>query len=55
MARIGLYRPTTQELTSLAEQFGLYELAVEDAIVAHQRPKIERYGSTLFVVLRAAR
>jgi magnesium transporter len=54
MAWIGLYRPTTDELTSLAEQFGLHELAVEDAIVAHQRPKIERYGTTLFVVLRAA-
>src|SRR5262249_42909451 len=34
---------------------GLHKLAVEDAIVAHQRPKIERYGDTLFVVLRAAR
>jgi len=55
MAWIGLYRPSTEELTSLAGQFGLHELAVEDAIVAHQRPKIERYGSTLFVVLRAAR
>ncbi|HAM27510.1 MAG TPA: transporter [Microbacteriaceae bacterium] len=55
MAWIGLYRPTTAEITSLADQFGLHELAVEDAIVAHQRPKIERYGSTLFVVLRAAR
>jgi magnesium transporter len=55
MAWIGLYRPTTAELTSLAEQFGLHELAVEDAIAAHQRSKIERYGSTLFVVLRAAR
>ncbi|MES2093059.1 MAG: magnesium and cobalt transport protein CorA [Actinomycetota bacterium] len=55
MAWIGLYRPTTDELTSLSGQFGLHELAVEDAIVAHQRPKIERYGSTLFVVLRAAR
>jgi magnesium transporter len=54
MAWIGLYRPSTAELTSLAEQFGLHELAVEDAIVAHQRPKIERYGTTLFVVLRAA-
>ena len=42
MAWIGLYRPTTEELTSLAGQFGLHELAVEDAIVAHQRPKIER-------------
>ena len=55
MAWIGLYRPTTDELTSLAAQFGLHELAIEDAILAHQRPKIERYGSTLFVVLRAAR
>jgi magnesium transporter len=55
MAWIGLYRPSTEELTSLATQFGLHELAVEDAIAAHQRPKIERYGSTLFVVLRAAR
>ncbi|MCU1524475.1 MAG: transporter [Microbacteriaceae bacterium] len=55
MAWIGLYRPSTEELTSLAEQFGLHELAVEDAILAHQRPKIERYGATLFVVLRAAR
>jgi len=55
MAWIGLYRPTPEEITSLARQFGLHELAVEDAIVAHQRPKIERYGDTLFVVLRAAR
>jgi magnesium transporter len=54
MAWIGLYRPSTEELTSLAGQFGLHELAVEDAILAHQRPKIERYGTTLFVVLRAA-
>jgi magnesium transporter len=54
MAWIGLYRPSTEELTSLAAQFGLHELAVEDAILAHQRPKIERYDSTLFVVLRAA-
>ena len=55
MAWIGLYRPSIEELTSLAGQFGLHELAVEDAIVAHQRPKLERYGDTLFVVLRAAR
>jgi len=38
----------------VAEEFGLHEVAVEDAIVAHQRPKLERYGDTLFVVLRAA-
>ena len=55
MAWIGLYRPTTEELTALAEQFDLHELAVEDAVHAHQRPKLERYGTTLFVVLTAAR
>jgi magnesium transporter len=55
MAWIGLYRPSEEQLLSLARQFGLHELAVEDAIVAHQRPKLERYGDTLFVVLRPAR
>ncbi|PJI93714.1 magnesium and cobalt transport protein CorA [Luteimicrobium subarcticum] len=55
MAWIGLYRPSPQDLTRLAVEFDLHELAVEDAIVAHQRPKLERYGDTLFVVLRAAR
>jgi magnesium transporter len=55
MAWIGLYRPGSEELRSLAAEFDLHELAVEDAITAHQRPKLERYGETLFVVLRAAR
>jgi magnesium transporter len=55
IAWIGLYRPDQRELASLASEFALHELAVEDAIVAHQRPKLERYGDTLFVVLRAAR
>jgi len=55
MAWIGLYRPDADELSSLAAEFDLHPLAVEDAITAHQRPKLERYGSTLFVVLRAAR
>jgi magnesium transporter len=55
MAWIGLYRPGPGELNSLAEEFGLHPLAVEDAITAHQRPKLERYDATLFVVLRAAR
>jgi magnesium transporter len=55
MAWIGLYRPTPEQLWQAADQFGLHELAVEDAIVAHQRPKLERYGATLFVVLRSAR
>jgi magnesium transporter len=55
MAWIGLARPTGAELQSLAAEFGLHPLAVEDAMEAHQRPKLERYGDTLFVVLRAAR
>ncbi len=52
---LGLYRPEPHELGELAELYGLPELAVEDAIHAHQRPKFERYGDTLFVVLKAAR
>ena len=55
VAWIGLYRPTAEEFKAVAGEFGLHELAVEDAIVAHQRPKLERYGDTLFVVLKAAR
>ena len=55
LAWIGLYKPTEEEFASVAEEFGLHELAVEDAIQAHQRPKLERYGDTLFVVLRPAR
>jgi magnesium transporter len=55
MAWIGLYRPDDTEIHTLADQFALHTLAVEDAIHAHQRPKLERYGDTLFVVLRPAR
>ncbi|PKV88672.1 magnesium and cobalt transport protein CorA [Streptomyces sp. TLI_146] len=55
MAWIGLHRPSEAELLSLADEFDLHPLAVEDAMEAHQRPKLERYGETLFVVLRAAR
>jgi magnesium transporter len=55
LAWLGLYRPEAHELGELAELYDLPELAVEDAIKAHQRPKFERYGSTLFVVLKAAR
>lgn len=55
MAWIGLYRPTETEMAEVAEEFGLHELAVEDAISAHQRPKLERYGDNLFTVLRPAR
>jgi magnesium transporter len=55
VAWIGLYRPTEEEFASVAEEFELHELAVEDALEAHQRPKLERYGQTLFIVLRPAR
>ena len=55
MALIELARPAPAELSSLAAEFDLHELAIEDAIQAHQRPKLERYGDTLFVVLHAAR
>ncbi|MGH2488445.1 MAG: magnesium and cobalt transport protein CorA [Candidatus Limnocylindria bacterium] len=54
MAWIGLYRPSAGQLHQVADEFGLHEVALEDAIVAHQRPKLERYGDILFVVLRAA-
>ncbi|MFG2226703.1 magnesium and cobalt transport protein CorA [Streptomyces sp. NPDC048644] len=55
LAWIGLHRPSRDELLTLASEFDLHQLAVEDALEAHQRPKLERYGGTLFVVLRAAR
>ncbi len=54
MAWIGLYRPEEEQLMNAATQLGLHGLAVEDAITAHQRPKLERYDDTLFVVLRSA-
>jgi magnesium transporter len=55
IAWIGLYRPSRDEFVEVAKDFGLHELAVEDAVHAHQRPKLERYGDTLFCVLRPAR
>jgi magnesium transporter len=55
IAWIGLYRPTREEFTEVTREFGLHELAVEDAVNAHQRAKLERYGDTLFCVLRPAR
>jgi magnesium transporter len=51
---IGLHEPEPGELDGLAKLFGLHELAVEDAQVAHQRPKIEDYGADSFIVLRTA-
>lgn len=54
-AWIGLYRPTEEELRAVATEFELHPLAVEDALKGHQRPKLERYGTALFLVLRPAR
>ena len=54
-AWIGLYDPTQEEFDSVAGEFGLHELAVKEAVKVHQRPKVERYGDSLFVVLKAAR
>jgi magnesium transporter len=55
MAWIGLYRPDAEELRSVAVEFDLSHLAVEDALTGHQRAKVEHYGETLFLVLRPAR
>jgi magnesium transporter len=55
VAWIGLSRPTIDELESVAAEFGLHHLAVEDALKGHQRSKLERYGDTLFLALRTAR
>ena len=52
---IGLLHPSDDEIRAVAKEFNLHPLAVEDAIDAHQRPKLERYDNTLFVVLRPAR
>ena len=55
IAWIGLYRPDEQEFAALAHEFDLHPLAVEGAVHAHQRPKLDRYGDALFLVLRPAR
>jgi magnesium transporter len=55
MAWIGLYRPDEAELHSVAAEFDLHKLMIEDALRGHQRPKIERYGDTLLAVFKAAR
>ena len=52
---IGLYEPSPDEFDAIQREFDLHELAVEDAINAHQRPKLEVYGDTIFVVLKTAR
>lgn len=50
--RIGLHEPTEDEFAGIAREFGLHPLAVEDAVQAHQRPKLERYDDSLFTVFK---
>ncbi len=52
---VGLYEPSEQLLSHIQEAFGLHDLAIEDAHRAHQRPKLELYKNSMFVVLRTAR
>jgi magnesium transporter len=52
---LGLYEPSEDELGSIAENYALHPLAVEDAVYAHQRPKLEHYDDALFMVLKTAR
>ncbi|AWV49012.1 membrane transporter [Mycobacterium leprae Kyoto-2] len=49
---IGLHEPEASHMHNVADVFGLHPLAVEDAVHAHQRPKLERYDDTLFLVLK---
>ncbi|MGV8922002.1 MAG: magnesium/cobalt transporter CorA [Thermomonas sp.] len=51
---VGLYEPVEGLLDKLQEEFGLHDLAVEDAQHAHQRPKLEAFGNTLFVAVHTA-
>src|SRR5262245_52932063 len=51
---IGLHEPDQPLLRIVQQRFGLHDLAIEDALCAHQRPKLEIYGDTLFVVVRTA-
>ena len=52
---LGLRDPSPAELGEVGKRFGLHELALEDAGNAHQRPKLEDYGDSVFIVLRTAR
>jgi magnesium transporter len=52
---LGVVEPSEEEFAEIATQFDLHELAVEDAVKAHQRPKVELYGDTLLVVVKTAR
>lgn len=55
MGWLDLYRPDASEIESVANEFGIHNLAVEDTVAMHQRPKLERYSDVLFTVLHPAR
>jgi magnesium transporter len=52
---VGVVEPSEEEFQAVAAEFGLHELAVEDAVRAHQRPKVEAYGEIVHVVVKTAR
>jgi magnesium transporter len=52
---LGVHEPTADEFDAVRREFDLHELAVEDAVEAHERPKLELYGETLFIVLKTVR
>ncbi len=52
---LGLHQPSQEEMSGIARTYGLHELAVEDAVKAEQRPKLEQFGAVQFLVLRTAR
>ena len=54
-AWVGLVEPDDEEAASVAREFGLPETALRGAVEAHHRPKLDRYGETIFVMLRTAR
>lgn len=51
---LGLYEPSETELSAIAARYGLHPLAVEDAVYAHQRPKLDHYDDGIFMVLKTA-
>jgi len=52
---LGLHEPSPEEFAEVTKEFGLHPLAVEDAVKAHQRPKVEEFADSLFVVLKTVR
>src|ERR1043165_5852579 len=51
---VGLHAPDKELLKTVQQRFNLHDLAIEDALLAHQRPKLEIYGDSIFVALRTA-